>query len=147
MTISVRQVFDVGAVNRQLSGPMGSITRDMFRRGLRVQERAKRLVAVDTGRLRDSINVSTLTRPVLGIETVVVRIGTNVDYAPAVHDGTGIYGPTGAPITPKNGKYLVFSTLSGSNKIGSRLSLVFVRSVRGQPGTEFLKKALREVRR
>lgn len=39
--------------------------------------------------------------------------------------GTGIYGPKGRPITPKNGKYLVFT--------GSNGKVVFAKSVKGIP--------------
>jgi len=57
------------------------------------------------------------------------RVGTNLAYARMVQEGTGIYGPSGEPITPKTGKYLVF-TANGRT--------YFMRSVRGAPGRPFL---------
>jgi hypothetical protein len=135
MTITIRHVLDLTAINRQITGPNGVVARELLRRGLRVQTRAKHLVPVDQGRLRDSIEIATENRVVMGIETVVIVVGTNVSYATAVHDGSGIYGPTGVPIIPVNGKYLVFT----SKKSGR---LVFTKAVRGQPGTRFLKRAL-----
>lgn len=57
------------------------------------------------------------------------RVGTNVDYARYVQEGTGIYGPTGRPITPKTGQYLVF-TANGRQ--------YFLKSVRGAPARPYL---------
>jgi hypothetical protein len=65
----------------------------------------------------------------------VARVGTIVHYARFVHDGTGIYGPKHAPIRPKKSRWLVF-TPKGQK------SPVFARSVRGMPGTPFLRDAL-----
>lgn len=56
-------------------------------------------------------------------------------YATAVMKGTGIYGPTGQPIRPKKGKYLVFTGADGNT--------VFARSVKGQQGNPFLANAFR----
>ncbi len=36
------------------------------------------------------------------------RIYSNVEYAMAVHEGTGVYGPEGHPIVPKTAKALKF---------------------------------------
>jgi hypothetical protein len=135
MTVTVRQVFDYAQINRQLTGPNGSITRDTLRRGLRVQARAKHLVQVDQGTLRDSIEVASEQRLIDGVDATVVIVGTNLNYARVAHDGSGIYGPTGRPIVPLRGKFLVFT----SRRTGK---LVFVKSVQGQHGTKFLQKAL-----
>lgn len=134
----MHQVLDLAAINRQLTGPNGSIVKDTLRRALRVQGRAKHLVSVDNGTLRDSIEIATETRLVEGVESMVVLVGTKLKYAMAEHEGTGIYGPTGAAILPVSGKFLVFK-----NKAGK---LVFAKSVQGRPGTHFLKRALGEAR-
>lgn len=81
-----------------------------------------------TGRLLSSLTVggADSVSQVSGSEIVV---GTNVKYARWLQDGTGIFGPTGEPITPKNGKFLVFN-LGGAK--------IFARSVKGTPPRRFL---------
>lgn len=54
------------------------------RTGTRVQNEARRLAPVDTGRLRSSI----VTRSEDHGRTYTVTIGTNVNYAEAVENGT-----------------------------------------------------------
>lgn len=122
---------EITDVARALNVPGGIVARDMLRRGYKVETKAKELCPVDTGRLRSSITLQQLQRA--GVP--VVLIGTNVQYASYVHDGTGIYGPLHAPITPKRGRYLVFTPR------GARAP-VFARSVRGMPGRPFLERAL-----
>jgi hypothetical protein len=136
---AVRHVFDVAALNVQLHGPGNGVARDMLRRGMRVQTAAKRRAPADSGRLRGSLTIATEPRNVLGISTFAVLIGTNLSYARWVHDGTGIYGPTGAPIVARGGTYLVFKSKTTGR-------LVFTRSVRGQEGVAFLKEALEAAR-
>lgn len=73
-------------VRRQLDDPLA---RDMLRRGLRVETAAKRRIShsprrIDTGRLRASINTQIFRRNGLP----GARIGTNVEYAIFVHNGT-----------------------------------------------------------
>lgn len=71
-------------VNR-LFASNGQIGRELYALGLRVQSTAKRLCPVDTGRLRSSIQT---TPPFDDEGTITVSIGTNVEYAKFVHDGT-----------------------------------------------------------
>lgn len=52
--------------------------------GLVAEGAAKRICPVDTGRLRNSI-----THALVGDDSVA--IGTNVEYAPYVHEGTSRY--------------------------------------------------------
>lgn len=139
MTLTVRHVLDVEQINRQLHGLNGGPMRDMLRRGLRVQTAARRNAPADRGRLRQSVEVGTVSTVVFGVSTYAVRVGTNLEYARAVHDGTGVYGPHGVPIRPTSGRYLVFR----SKRAGR---LVFVPEVKGQPGVPFLKDALRAAR-
>jgi hypothetical protein len=127
--ISMRQ--DPAALRRLLNGSQSGVSRDIFRRGNRVLTAAKRLCPVDTGRLRSSITLEI----VLINGAPVARIGTVVNYARFVHDGTGIYGSSGAPIRPKKGRWLVFTPKGQS-------SPVFAKSVRGMRGVPFLRDAL-----
>jgi hypothetical protein len=66
----------------------------------------------------------------------IVVVGTNVTYAMYVHEGTGIFGPRHARITPKKGKYLVFTPKGAKGK-------VFARSVSGSRPKPFLAEAIR----
>lgn len=122
---------DGPALAALLRSERGPVAQDLLRRGLRVQNRARQLCPVNTGRLRNSITVELVI--VGGIP--VVRIGTNVEYARWVHDGTGVYGPLRRPIRPRRAKVLAF-TPRGSSQT------VFATQVRGTPGRPFLRDAL-----
>ena len=95
---------------------------------------AKEAAPIDKGILRGAID-SVIHNE--GMETVAV-VGTNIEYAPYQEFGTGIYGPTGTPITPKRGKFLVFQSKGGG--------LVFARSVSGSRPRRFMAKGLQAVR-
>jgi hypothetical protein len=81
------------AAYAQLRAPNGPIGRDLSRRGVRVQNRAKILAPVLHGRLRASITVSA---PYSIPHGLAVQIGTNVIYARAVHEGAG------SPFAPRS---------------------------------------------
>lgn len=80
----VRVVLDRGALDRVLESPQGEVGREVARRSVKVHRAALNLCAVDTGRLRASINwrLAQDSQGLLGI------IGTNVTYAPHVEFGT-----------------------------------------------------------
>jgi hypothetical protein len=118
------------AIQKMLRSPKGQVARGILKIGKKVERKAKRLVPVDQGILRNSITTELIIR-----RGPVARIGTKTKYALAVHNGTGVYGPRGVPITPKKGKVLVFT----SRKTGQ---LVFAKSVKGMKGTPYLRDAL-----
>lgn len=130
------------AIRAMLTGPDGAVARDMMRRGLKVETRAKRNLAggpsgprrIDTGRLRSSIT----TRMVTVGGAPAVRVGTNVRYAILVHEGTGVWGPTGQPIRPRRARVLVFTNRAGQT--------VVARQVRGMEPNRFLSEALAAAR-
>jgi hypothetical protein len=134
---SVRHVLNTTALNAQLRGPSSGVTRDLLRRALRVQAIAKRNVKADHGRLRNSIHVATR---VAADGVLVVEVGSDLNYALAVHNGTGVYGPRATAIVPTHGKLLVFPVRGGASSGGGRF--VFARSVQGQPANPYLKNAL-----
>jgi hypothetical protein len=68
-----------------LFAPGSRAQRDILRRAIKVANGARRRCPVDTGRLRSSINV---TYPVMLADMMGARIGTNVEYAIYVHEGT-----------------------------------------------------------
>lgn len=82
-----RVVLDRRQVTALLHSRTGPVARDLTRRAIVVQNEARRLAPVDRGRLRSSI---THELAVEGGE-LVARVGTNVEYAMYVHEGTGIY--------------------------------------------------------
>jgi phage gpG-like protein len=135
-------------MRRLLSSPQGGVARDLVRRGLKVETRAKMLLSgggatnpkrVDTGRLRSSISTQLYTRD--GILTV--GIGTNVDYALMVHDGTGLYGPRHAYIVPVNKSVLRWKTRGGGRARGrGRGGYTFAKRSSGMKPNPFLKDAL-----
>jgi phage gpG-like protein len=128
---AIRHHLDTAAVARLLRDPAGGVARDLLRRGKRVESRAKTLVGVDSGRLRASITATLVT--VNG--NPACRIGTNVEYALAHHNGTGLYGPSGQRIRPRRGRLLVFTPRGAARP-------VFARSVAGSRPNPFLKDAL-----
>ncbi len=65
----------------------------------------------------------------------VGRVGTNVFYALFVHEGTGIYGPKGVPITPKRAKFLRWRKKQGGG-------YVYAKIVKGMRPNPFLKNAI-----
>ena len=95
-----------------------------------------------------------------------VKVGTNKNYAPHVEYGTGIYGKTGQPITPKSGKVLAWVATRGrlqqAGQRGHKLvasgltvrkgkmraspkhdtMMIFARSVKGFPGWFFMRNAM-----
>lgn len=109
---------------------------DLRPRANRVLSGARRRAPVDRGQLRGSIAVQFTTAP---DGSPVARIGSNLPYAILVHEGTGIYGPTGRPIVPVRGRYLVFTPRGAKRP-------VFATSVKGMRGRPFLRDALDDAR-
>jgi phage gpG-like protein len=128
------------AIEHILTGPSGPVAKNMLIRGYRVQAQARKNLGggpsgpkrIDTGKLRASISVQLKKK---SSRTLTVLIGTNVEYAIWVHDGTGLYGPMHRLITPKTKRYLRFRP-HGSQKY------VFAKSVKGMKPNPFLLDAL-----
>jgi HK97 gp10 family phage protein len=86
---------------RRWAGRLSRESKEATRRtGIRVQNEARRLAPVDTGRLRSSIVHRVEER---GARFYDVSVGTNVNYAEFVEKGTRRHF-----IRPKNGQYLKF---------------------------------------
>lgn len=116
-----------------LRSPNGPVVKEVTKRTRSTSNLAKRKVGVDTGRLRSSIQYTVNAQH----DKVVGTVGAMVQYARYHHDGTGIHGPKGRPITPKNGPFLVF-TPKGAKKP------VFATQVAGSKPNPFLTDALAE---
>lgn len=82
-------------VRRLLFDPRGPVGRDLTRRSLRIVNQAKVFAPVRFGRLRASI---VATDPFQGARGLKTRIGSNVVYARAVHEGSG------SPFAPRSWK-------------------------------------------
>ena len=147
MPAKVTHKFNKAVMEKILTSPIGGVAKDMLKRGVRVQARARRNLSgvtgsgprrVNTGLLRASIFVKFIPRP----QDVAVRVGTDVYYAIWIHDGTGIYGPKHTPIKPKQAKVLAFRSKVYGAKKGKYAGWVFARSVKGMKPNPFLKNAL-----
>lgn len=131
-------------LNHLLSAPGGAVWMDLHVRGNRVLNRARQLVPVDTGALRASLTMEHIT--VGGAPAV--RIGSALPYAIYRHEGTGIYGPKGAPIRPVSATVLRWPATNNSGsgarryRGGATAAYVFARQVRGTPGVAYLLDAL-----
>lgn len=121
-----------------LRSSQGPVAKELLKRGLRVESKAKINLGtdpkrIDSGRLRSSIRANMYiinNKP-------VCRVGTDVKYARFVHDGTGLYGPHAQRIYPKNGP--VLSWKSGG-------VYVYAKSTKGMRPNPFLKNALSAVK-
>lgn len=138
--------LDREAIRALLTSGQGPVARDMLRRGLLVETRAKQNLQsdpkrVDTGRLRASIN----TQVYVADGRPVAAVGTNVEYARFVHDGTGRYGPRGQDIVPVNKSVLRWKT-RGRGQAGRRRAgtggYAFSMRSSGMRPNPFLKNAL-----
>lgn len=147
MPASVTHVFNQAQLEQILTSPAGGVAKDLLKRGVRVQSRARRNLngatgsgprRVNTGLLRASIDVQLVLQP----KDLAVRVGTGVYYALWVHDGTGLYGPKRTVIRPKQAKALVFRSKIYGAKKGKFAGRVVVKYVRGMKPNPFLKNAL-----
>lgn len=107
--------------------PGGAVAADLLRRCIRVHARAVVLCRANTGRLRSSIRfwLDTMGGQVVGV------VGTDVEYALYVHEGTKAH-----VIEPRNKSVLRFQVADGR--------VVFAQRVNhpGTRGNPFLRDAL-----
>lgn len=89
------------ALDQLLKHAKDSLSRAMKYAATDVWGNIRRLAPVDEGRLAGSFEIEP-------VDELSWRIFTSVHYALYVHEGTGVYGPTGQPITPVTAKALKF---------------------------------------
>ena len=145
-TAEVSFTFDAAAMQAYMTGENGAAFTAVRSHGNRVLNLAIAKCPVDEGRLRGSLTLEMRSEGGLPI----ARVGSNLPYARYVHDGTGIYGPRGDVIRPRNAQVLAWPVKNNSG-VGNRrysggktANYAFARSVRGMPGRPFLLDALRE---
>lgn len=132
-----------GAALKSLAISSGQ--QDLRLRANRVLNSARRLVPVDTGRLRASLTVEYSQ---LADGSPVARVGSNLPYAIFVHEGTGLYGPLHHMIRPRNHRFMRWPVTNNSGagrrryKAGKTQAFIFAKQTRGHPGTPFLLQAL-----
>jgi phage gpG-like protein len=89
-----------------------------------------------SGRLMNSLTIGGEAN-LLNLTDSSVEVGTSVkNYPRWMQEGTGIYGPTGKPIFPKNGKWLAWGGEAGEG--GQIVGGTVVRSIKGSPKRRFL---------
>ncbi len=113
-----------------------------------VADKARLKCPVKTGHLQSSITHQISKSTDRAIEG---RVGSNVDYAPYVELGTGIYGPRKTPIRPKNKKVLAWvvrgprpTTPEGWRQACREGRAVLVKEVQGMKPRPYLLPALTE---
>ena len=146
MPANVSHQLNNAAVAALLKSPQGGLAKDLLKRGLKVESKAKQNLGggasyprrIDTGRLRASIRTVMLI--VDGYPAV--RVGTGLAYARFIHDGTGLYGPRGQYIVPVNKSVLRWK-LKGpvKGKLGKG-GYVYAKRSAGIKPNPFLKNAL-----
>lgn len=141
MAVARVQINDA-ALNELLRGPGGAVVNYMNDLGREVRNEAVRRCPVDEGRLRSSIQNTTTVDG----NMITTRVGTNVEYALFVHNGTGIYGPAGKRIEVSPGKKAMrFMPKKGGKPGTGKGGAVFVKWVSGSRANPFLTDALRAV--
>lgn len=129
----VFRIEDKGALEtlERLERNLDRIIRDTLdMSALMVMGKAKENAPVDKGTLRGSI---TKTNAVRSGRNYIVRVGTNVKYAPYQEFGTGIYAGRGY-IYPRRARFLAWRDKSGK--------WVFARRVRGVKPRRYFGKAV-----
>lgn len=147
MSVNVRINVHHAVIAARLRDPSGVPARFVRARSAMCEAFSKQACPVDQGRLRQSITHRVTEGPG---QKVTGTIYSPLKYARWQHEGTGIYGPTGTPIFPKRGQFLVFEVKRpfGPLRAGQRRPargrrpIVFARSVRGVPGSPFLVHGL-----
>lgn len=119
--------LDHRALDRMLNSTTGEVGRHLHRIGLQILTGARRLVGVDTGRLRASLYM----RHERTIRGQYVQVGSNLSYAYMHHEGTRPH-----VITPNTGRVVRFN-------VGGRV--VYARKVNhpGYRGRKYLTIPLR----
>ena len=140
MTIELK---DNGILRRLQQAPQSvvnpAMNKFMNKAALMVLSKAKEKAPRAQGTLSGSINYKIRREGPFAVATV----GTNVKYAPYQEYGTGVYGPRGVPITPKNKRVLAWRTGSKSfmgMKYGGQWH--FAKSVKGVRPKKFMQSGL-----
>jgi hypothetical protein len=137
--------LDQSQLRELLGSANGPVARDMRRRGNAVLREAKRIAPKDTATLSRSITLETHVQG--GVP--VVYVGSPLEYAIYVHEGTGLWSKRGPrPIVPVRKKALRWpiknNTGRGRRRYrgGQTAGYVFSKRSAGSPPKPFLTDAL-----
>lgn len=140
--------LDNEGLRNVLSGQDGAVWLSVLRTAKRVENSAKRKAPVDQGKLRASITTEMRSEN----NTPVAVVGSNLEYAIYVHEGTGLWSKRKpGPIRPVRAKVLRWprKNQSGSGRRryrgGRTDAYVYAKQSAGSPPKPFLTDALREV--
>jgi len=112
-----------------------------------IADAARLKVPVKNGTLQASVTYEIEQKPgkLIGV------VGSNVEYAPYVELGTGIYGPRKRPIRPKHSKILAWVSRGPrpTSAIGWKRAVdegraVFAKEIKGMKPRPFLLPAINE---
>lgn len=152
--IEIRGLAEAQARLRAVSGTRLSLVlqRGLNRVAREVATAAKARAPYRKGDLRRAIFWEPSSDPSMPASAVVVPTINGVPYGLFVHEGTGIYGPRGAPIRPVRASVLRFEvpgglrpTKSGKYRRGPS-QVVYAPEVRGTPPDPFLLDAFESAR-
>ena len=141
MATSVK--IDQSALKALMASPQGPVWIDIQRRTNRVMNQARRNAPVDEGRLRASIAMEMRSQN----GSPVGRVGTNVEYALYVHEGTGVEAGRGY-IVPVRARVLRWPAKNNSGagnrryRGGATGNYVYAKRSRGVKARPFLRDAL-----
>ena len=141
MTASLK--IDQNALKALLDGPQGPVWMDIQKRSNRVLNQARRNAPVDEGRLRASLALEMRSQN----GAPVGRVGSNLDYALYVHEGTGVEAGRGY-IVPVRARVLRWAGKNNSGtgarryKAGATGNYVYAKRSRGVKARPFLRDAL-----
>jgi hypothetical protein len=133
--MAVRHHYRPATMHAILASPHGGLAKNMFLRATKVQALAKKNLQRPPQRVRSGhLRASIVITPFFFKGYPGFRIGSGLNYARYVHDGTGIYGPHHQLIEPKTAKALRWQGNAGE--------FVFAKHVKGIPPNPFLRDAL-----
>lgn len=130
-----RVVINRAALRQVLMGQQGPVGRDLALKSQRIVNAAKRRCPVDRGRLRSSIRY-TLIVDDKGLYSL---IGTDVEYAIFVHEGTRPHFPPPGKLQPWAGRHGFPGGLEGGFMVARGIAAY------GTKGHPFLTDALASV--
>lgn len=99
---------------------------------IEIQNVARAQAPTRTGKLRNSIMFS--------VKGLTAIIEPKVDYAVYVEGGTGVYGPSKAPISPKNKKVLATKINPGFGKKTKSGYFIIGKTSQGQKANPFFAR-------
>ncbi len=105
----------------------------------------KATVTISARRGRQGVRTAEVVAPDGSRKSVKLRAQARFDYAEAVARGTGVYGPTGQPIRPKNAKVLIVPGTPGPNESYIEIDgkkFLFRRSVKGRKPNPYDQRAI-----